>query len=234
VGAAVSALFTPLRLRSVELRNRIAMSPMCQYAARDGRPTDWHLVHLGSRALGGAGLVIVEATAVVPEGRITPADLGLWSDELVGAFRPITAFLAEHGAVAGIQLAHAGRKAATDVPWRGGRPLPSGAGGWQTVAPSPLPFDDGWPEPRQLSADEWAIGRAWTGVPQNYEETSTAYQDLVTQVAMAMGIDVIDPLGPLRQASRQAKVFNPFDGHLTPHGARAMAELLAGRLMLPP
>jgi 2,4-dienoyl-CoA reductase-like NADH-dependent reductase (Old Yellow Enzyme family) len=152
----MSALFTPLRLRSVELRNRIAMSPMCQYAARDGRPTDWHLVHLGSRALGGAGLVIVEATAVVPEGRITPADLGLWSDELVGAFRPITACNAAHGAVPGVQLAHAGRKASTGVPWRGGQPLPPGAGGWQTVAPSPIPFDDGWPVPRELTATECA------------------------------------------------------------------------------
>jgi 2,4-dienoyl-CoA reductase-like NADH-dependent reductase (Old Yellow Enzyme family) len=152
----MSALFTPLRLRSVELRNRIAVSPMCQYSASDGRPTDWHLVHLGSRAVGGAGLVIVEATAVAPEGRISPGDLGLWSDDRVEAFRPLTALIAAHGAVPGVQIAHAGRKASTEIPWRGGQPLPPGTGGWETVAPSPLPFDDGWPVPRELTGQECA------------------------------------------------------------------------------
>jgi 2,4-dienoyl-CoA reductase-like NADH-dependent reductase (Old Yellow Enzyme family) len=150
----MSALFTPLRLRSVELRNRIAVSPMCQYAARDGRPSDWHLVHLGSRAVGGAGLVIAEATAVRPEGRISVGDLGLWSDDQVEAFRPITAFIAAQGATPGIQLAHAGRKASTEVPWRGGGPLLPGAGGWGTVAPSAIPFDDGWPVPGELTERE--------------------------------------------------------------------------------
>jgi 2,4-dienoyl-CoA reductase-like NADH-dependent reductase (Old Yellow Enzyme family) len=152
----MTTLFTPLRLRSVELRNRIAVSPMCQYSSHDGRPTDWHLVHLGSRAIGGAGLVIAEATAVRPEGRISPGDLGLWSDDQVEAFRPITAFIAAHGAVPGVQLAHAGRKASTEVPWRGGKPLPPGEGGWPTVAPSPVPFDDGWPVPRELTEQECA------------------------------------------------------------------------------
>jgi len=190
----MSALFTPLRLRSVELRNRIALSPMCQYAARDGRPGDWHLVHLGSRALGGVGLVIVEATAVVPEGRITPADLGLWSDDQIAPFRRITGFLAEHGAVPGIQLAHAGRKAATDLPWRGGRPLPAGAGGWQTVAPSPLPFDDDWPEPRQLTAEECA------GLPASFAAAAVRARDAgfrLVELHFAHGYLVHQFLSPL-------------------------------------
>ena len=150
----VSALFTPLRLRETTLRNRIAVSPMCQYSARDGLPTAWHLVHLGSRAVGGAGLVIAEATAVSPEGRISPDDTGIWSDAHAEAWAPVARFVAEQGAVAGLQLAHAGRKASTDAPWRGGRPVGEGARGWRPVAPSPLPFDDGHPVPRELSADD--------------------------------------------------------------------------------
>jgi 2,4-dienoyl-CoA reductase-like NADH-dependent reductase (Old Yellow Enzyme family) len=150
----VSALFQPLRLREVTLRNRIAVSPMCQYSARDARPTEWHLVHLGSRAVGGAGLVIAEASAVQPEGRITPDDVGLWSDTQAEAWRPITRFIGEQGAVPAIQLAHAGRKASTDAPWRGGRPVGEGARGWRPVGPSPLPFDEGYPVPRELSTDE--------------------------------------------------------------------------------
>jgi 2,4-dienoyl-CoA reductase-like NADH-dependent reductase (Old Yellow Enzyme family) len=150
----VSALFQPLRLREVTLRNRIAVSPMCQYSAPDGRPTEWHLVHLGSRAVGGAGLVIAEASAVTPEGRISPGDTGLWSDAHVEAWKPVARFVAAQGAVPGIQLAHAGRKASTDAPWRGGRPLTEGAGAWPPVGPSPLPFADGYPVPRELTVDE--------------------------------------------------------------------------------
>ncbi|MBP1621894.1 MAG: NADH:flavin oxidoreductase/NADH oxidase, partial [Acidobacteria bacterium] len=190
----MSALFTPLRLRSVELRNRIAVSPMCQYAAHEGRAGDWHLVHLGSRALGGAGLVIVEATSVRPEGRITPADLGLWSDEQIEPFRRITAFLTEHGAVPGIQLAHAGRKASTDLPWRGGRPLATAPGGWQTVAPSPLPFDDGWPEPRQLTAEECA------GLPASFAAAAVRARDAgfrLVELHFAHGYLVHQFLSPL-------------------------------------
>lgn len=151
----MSILFSPLRLRRVELRNRIAVSPMCQYSAEDGLAAAWHLVHLGSRAVGGAGLVIVEATAVRPEGRISPGDLGLWRDDQAAALAPIAAFLEAQGAVAGIQLAHAGRKASTDLAWRGGRPLAPRDGGWCPVAPSPLRFADGSPEPHAL--DERAI-----------------------------------------------------------------------------
>ncbi len=150
----MSALFTPLRLRETTLRNRIAVSPMCQYSAREGLPTAWHLVHLGSRAVGGAGLVVAEATAVSPEGRISPGDTGIWSEEHAEAWAPIARFVAEQGAVAGLQLAHAGRKASTDAPWRGGRPLAEEERGWRPAGPSPLPFADGHPVPRELSTDE--------------------------------------------------------------------------------
>lgn len=148
-------LFSPLTLRSVTLRNRIGMSPMCQYSSADGFAADWHLVHLGSRAAGGAGLIIVEATAVEPRGRISPGDLGLWDDRHVERLSDITRFLSEQGAVPAIQLGHAGRKASTERPWNGGGPIaPGEPEGWQTVAPSPIPFAEGWPEPHELSAGE--------------------------------------------------------------------------------
>ncbi len=147
----MSLLFSSLQLRNLALRNRIMVAPMCQYSSQEGMPTDWHLVHLGSRAVGGAGLVMTEATAVTPEGRISPADAGIWSDEQARAYRPITDFIRAQGAVPAIQLAHAGRKAATDLPWRGGRPLGPGDGGWKPVAPSPLAFVAGFPTPRQLT-----------------------------------------------------------------------------------
>ncbi|HEU4699341.1 MAG TPA: NADH:flavin oxidoreductase/NADH oxidase [Gemmatimonadales bacterium] len=137
---ASPALFTPLALRELTLRNRIAVSPMCQYSSVEGFATDWHFVHLGSRAVGGAALVIAEATAVTPEGRISPADLGIWSDAHVAGLARCVGFVREQGAAAGIQLAHAGRKASTAPPWEGGRQLPPGAGGWQTVAPSAVPY----------------------------------------------------------------------------------------------
>jgi 2,4-dienoyl-CoA reductase-like NADH-dependent reductase (Old Yellow Enzyme family) len=123
---------------------------MCQYSSRDGVPTDWHLVHLGARATGGAGAVIVEASGVVPEGRISPDDSGIWSDEQVEAFRRITSFLSEHGAVPGIQIAHAGRKASVSAPWLGGAPLGPEERGWQPVGPSAIAYDDGWHVPHVL------------------------------------------------------------------------------------
>lgn len=135
----MSSLFSALTLRGVTLRNRIAVSPMCQYSAVDGVPQPWHLVHLGSRAIGGAGLVITEATSVDPVGRISPDDTGIWNDAQADAWQPIVRFIREQGAVAGIQLAHAGRKASTDAPWRGGGALlPDTLPGWKPVAPSPL------------------------------------------------------------------------------------------------
>jgi 2,4-dienoyl-CoA reductase-like NADH-dependent reductase (Old Yellow Enzyme family) len=153
-------LFTPVTLRGVTLRNRIAMSPMCQYsAADDGRATDWHLTHLGARAVGGVGLILVEATAVTPDGRISPGDLGLWNDEQIDPLARIAAFVHGQGAAIGIQLAHAGRKAGTDLPWRGGRPL-----GWTVVGPSALPFAEGYPTPRALTAGSIdAIVEAFAG-----------------------------------------------------------------------
>ncbi len=149
-----SHLFTPLKVRDVTFRNRIAVSPMCQYSCVDGFATDWHLVHLGSRAVGGAGLVMVEATAVEPRGRISPSDSGIWKDEQIAPLARISAFLREHGAVAGIQLAHAGRKASVRRPWEGGAAIPEAAGGWQTVAPSPFPFRPEDTTPAELSKEE--------------------------------------------------------------------------------
>lgn len=137
--------------RGVTLKNRIVVSPMCQYSAEDGHPTPWHHVHLGSRAVGGAGLVFTEATAVVPEGRISPQDTGIWSDAHAESWRPIARFLREQGAVPGMQLAHAGRKASTARPWDGGKGLTPEAGGWEVVAPSALRFDDGYPMPSAMT-----------------------------------------------------------------------------------
>ncbi len=127
---------------------------MCQYSCADGVPSDWHLVHLGSRAVGGAGLVMVEATAVSPEGRISPADAGLWNETQTDAFKRISALIASLGSVPGIQLAHAGRKASTAPPWKGGHPIDARDGGWQPVAPSPIPFGPGYPTPRELAPFE--------------------------------------------------------------------------------
>jgi 2,4-dienoyl-CoA reductase-like NADH-dependent reductase (Old Yellow Enzyme family) len=140
--SSVPHLFQPLTLRSVTLRNRIGVSPMCQYSATDGFANDWHYVHYGSRAVGSAGLVIQEATAVAPEGRITPGCLGLWSDKQIEPLARIAKFVKAHGAVAGIQIAHAGRKASADLPWMGGAHLSAAQGGWQTIAPSAIPFGD--------------------------------------------------------------------------------------------
>ena len=141
-------------MRDVELRNRIAVSPMCEYSAVDGHPQPWHLVHLGSRAVGGAGLVFTEATAVEERGRISLADTGIYLDAHVESWRPIAKFVLEQGAVPGMQLAHAGRKASTSLPWLGGKPLKAGEGAWQAVAPSAIPFDDGYPVPRALTIAE--------------------------------------------------------------------------------
>jgi len=153
-------LFDPLSIRGVNFKNRIAVSPMCQYSARDGFANDWHLVHLGSRAIGGAALVVAEATAVEARGRISPSDLGLWQDAHIEPLARIVRFLEEHGAVAGIQIAHAGRKAATSRPWEGGKPLTDDAGGWDVVGASPIPFDAPYRVPHELSIAEIADVRA--------------------------------------------------------------------------
>lgn len=174
----MASLFSPLRLREVKFRNRVFVSPMCQYSSRDGMPTDWHLVHLGSRAVGGAGLVMVEATAVTPEGRISPDDSGIWSDAHAEAFRPIAEFIRSAGAVPAIQLAHAGRKASTDAPWNGGGPLDAAHRGWTPVAPSPIPFDTGYPTPRELSGAD-------------LDAVVTAFAD-AAQRALSAGFEVVE------------------------------------------
>jgi 2,4-dienoyl-CoA reductase-like NADH-dependent reductase (Old Yellow Enzyme family) len=148
----VAHLFAPLQIRDVTLRNRIVISPMCQYSSADGYANEWHLVHLGSRAVGGAGAIIAEATAVVPEGRISPDDLGLWQDGQVEMLARIFRFVEAHGAVPGLQLAHAGRKASTAAPWLGGKPLGAEVRGWPVVGPSAVPFADGYPIPTALDA----------------------------------------------------------------------------------
>lgn len=152
----MSALFSPLTLRGLTLKNRVVISPMCQYSAVDGCANDWHLVHLGRFALGGAALVIVEATAVSAEGRITHGDTGLWRDDQIEPLARIAAFLKTNGAAAGVQLAHAGRKASSQRPWHGNGPIDDsdrarGEQPWPTLAPSPLPVAEGWPAPREMS-----------------------------------------------------------------------------------
>ncbi|HUQ31642.1 MAG TPA: NADH:flavin oxidoreductase/NADH oxidase [Pyrinomonadaceae bacterium] len=195
----MSELFSVFTLRGLEFRNRVFVSPMCQYSSTNGMPNNWHMVHLGSRAVGGAGLVMVEATAVSPEGRISPGDMGLWSDAHAQAFKPITAFIKSQGAAPAIQLAHAGRKASTDVPWRGGGPLTENEGGWQTLAPSPVAFAEGHPVPRELSHAD--IGE----VVKQFEDAARRSLDSgfeVIEIHMAHGYllhEFLSPLSNLRK-----------------------------------
>ena len=147
-------LFEPLPLRSLTLSNRIIVSPMCQYSSLDGFSTDWHFVHLASRAVGGAALVLTEASAVTPDGRISPQDLGIYDDGHVQGLARIVHFIHGQGAPAGIQIAHAGRKGSTARPWEGGREVPLSAGGWQPVGPTSEPFTPGYPVPRALTTSE--------------------------------------------------------------------------------
>jgi 2,4-dienoyl-CoA reductase-like NADH-dependent reductase (Old Yellow Enzyme family) len=150
-------LFSPLTLRGVTLKNRLGISPMCQYSSQDGFASDWHLVHLGSRAVGGAALVMTEASAVLPEGRITSGDLGIYKDEHIEMLSRIFRFVEQQGAVPGMQLAHAGRKASTDLPWKGGKPVDASAGGWTPIfGPSAVPFDTGYQTPKEMSKSEIA------------------------------------------------------------------------------
>ncbi len=144
-------LFSPLPLRSVELPNRIAVSSMCQYSSEDGFANDWHLVHLGSRAVGGAGLIMMEATSVEARGRISPQDLGIWKDDHMAMLARIVGFIHSHGGVAGMQLAHAGRKASCYRPWDGNGAIPIDQGGWTPIGPSPIPFAEDYTQPEELS-----------------------------------------------------------------------------------
>jgi 2,4-dienoyl-CoA reductase-like NADH-dependent reductase (Old Yellow Enzyme family) len=189
----MSALFSAFSLRGVEFRNRVFVSPMCQYSSRDGMPNDWHMVHLGSRAVGGAALVMAEATSVSPEGRISPGDTGIWSDAHAGAFATIAAFIKSQGAVPAIQLAHAGRKASTEVPWRGGKALTEGEGAWKTVAPSALAFGN-YPVPLEMTAQD--IER----VTREFEEAARRSLEAGFEVAelhMAHGYLLHEFLSPL-------------------------------------
>ncbi len=152
IGSMPAHLLSPLQIRSVTLRNRIVVSPMCQYSSMDGFANDWHLVHLGSRAVGGAGLVFTEAAAVTAQGRISPEDLGIWKDEHIAPLKRIVDFIHSMGAIAGIQLAHAGRKASTQSPWKGDNVLLESEGGWEVIAPSPIPFSSDRPVPTELDS----------------------------------------------------------------------------------
>jgi len=187
-------LLSPLTLRGITLKNRIAVSPMCQYSAVDGMANDWHLVHLGSRAVGGAALVIVEATAVAPEGRITPGDLGLWRDDQADALQRIAAFVAGVGGVPGIQLAHAGRKSSRTSQWKGDKVLSEDEGGWETVAPSAIPFSEESTHPTALTSD--GIGRV---IHDFKEATIRAYKAgfKVVEIHAAHGYLIHEFLSPL-------------------------------------
>ena len=172
-------LFSPIKIRSIEFKNRLVVSPMCEYSSEDGFANDWHLVHLGSRAFGGAALIITEATAVSSEGRISPGDLGIYKDEHIAKLKQITDFIHHHGAVAGIQLAHAGRKASHVIPWMGGKQIPSDQpGGWKTVAPSAIPFTEN--EEAPIALDKAGI------------EKIKADFKAATLRAIAAGFDVIE------------------------------------------
>jgi 2,4-dienoyl-CoA reductase-like NADH-dependent reductase (Old Yellow Enzyme family) len=208
-------LFTPLTIREVTLPNRIAVSPMCEYSSEDGFATDWHLVHLGGRAVGGAGLVIAEASAVEPRGRITYADLGIYKDEHIPMLRRITAFIKSQGAVPGIQLAHAGRKASTQVPWDGGAVIALGEpNGWQVVAPSPIPFREGDPIPHELSVAEIQ------GIVQDF--ASAAHR------AITAGFEVIEIHGAHGYLINE--FLSPLSNHRTDaykDGSRFLQEVIA-------
>jgi 2,4-dienoyl-CoA reductase-like NADH-dependent reductase (Old Yellow Enzyme family) len=209
----MSHLFSPLTIRGLTFKNRVFVSPMCQYSSDDGLPTDWHLVHLGSRAVGGAALVIVEATAVSPVGRISPADSGLWSPAHATAFRRITRFIKDNHSIPGVQLAHAGRKASTDAPWRGGKPLPAGEHDWQPLAPSPIPFDIGYPIPREMTAAD---------IEQLIEDFATA-----TRLAIDAGFEVIE----IHMA--HGYLLHEFLSPLSNHRADVYGGSLANRMRLP-
>jgi 2,4-dienoyl-CoA reductase-like NADH-dependent reductase (Old Yellow Enzyme family) len=203
-------LFSPLTIRGVTLRNRIAVSPMCEYSSDDGFANDWHLVHLGSRAVGGAGLVMTEASAVEPRGRISPADLGIYKDEHIEMLARIARFIREQGALPGVQLAHAGRKASTRVPWEGGAVIPQSEGGWQSVAPSPIPFRPGDPAPGDLNKAEIR------GIVEAFAEAArraAAAGFQVVEIHAAHGYLIDEFLSPLSN-HRADEYGGAFDGRI--------------------
>ncbi len=190
----MSKLFSQFKIKNITLKNRIVMSPMCQYSAFDGFVNDWHLMHLGTRAVGGTGLIILEATAVLPEGRITPGDLGLWKDEQTEGLKKITGFIHSHGSVAGIQLAHAGRKASCAVPFEGGAQLNISNGGWQTAGPGTLPFNTGDRIP--LALDKKGIENVVAGFKDAAVRAHAADFDVI-EIHSAHGYLLHEFLSPL-------------------------------------
>lgn len=225
-----SLLFTPLQLRSVTFKNRIGVAPMCQYSCRDGLASNWHLVHLGSRAVGGAGMVMVEASAVSPEGRISPADLGIWSDAHAAALAPIAQFIAEQGAVPAIQLAHAGRKGSTQVPWQGRQAVAPEQGGWPVRAPSPVPFNDVYPLPAEMSeADITQVVDDFAAAAQR----SRAAGMQVVELHMGHGYlmhQFLSPLSNVREDRWGGSLENRMRFHVTvaQEVARAVPGLMLG------
>lgn len=204
-------LFSTLHLRGVEFRNRVGMSPMCQYSSQDGYANDWHFLHLGSRAVGGVGLVLTEATAVTADGRISPRDLGIWSDDHIEGLARCVRLVEDQGAVAGIQLAHAGRKASTAPPWEGGHPVEVADGGWRPVwAPSPTAFNPRSPVPQELSEDGiQEVIRAFAQAARRAHEAGFR----VAEIHAAHGYLLHEFLSPLSN-QRSDKYGGPFENRI--------------------
>ncbi len=223
-------LFSPFRVREIELKNRIVVSPMCEYSAKDGHPQAWHLVHLGSRAIGGAALVFTEASAVEERGRISSADTGIYEDAHVASWRPIVEFIRSHGAVPGMQLAHAGRKASTSTPWTGGKPVSVQEGGWEPVAPSALAFDAGYTVPHELSVGE--IGEIVAAFRTSAQRALAAGFE-VLEIHAAHGYllhQFLSPLSNVRTDEYGGKFENRI--HVVKQVVRAVREVLPQRLPL--
>ena len=197
----MAKLFQPLKIKSVTLPNRLVVSPMCQYSSKDGFANDWHFVHLGSRAVGGAALIIAEATAVSPEGRITPNDLGIWKDEHIAELKKITSFIKSQGSIPGIQLAHAGRKASHHVPWQGGGPLKENENPWETLAPSSIAFKEGEPLPKEL--DQKGIEKVITDFEKATERVIEAGFEVI-EIHGAHGYLLHEFLSPLSNKRQDA------------------------------
>jgi 2,4-dienoyl-CoA reductase-like NADH-dependent reductase (Old Yellow Enzyme family) len=187
-------LFEPIEIGGIKIKNRIIMAPMCMYSAVDGVVGDFHTAHLGARAVGGVGLIIAEATGVSPEGRISPYDAGIWNEKQVEAFKPVVEFCKSCGSVMGIQLAHAGRKASTNAPWLGDNPLKQGEGGWQVLGPSPVPFDEGYPVPKEM--DENDIKKVINDFANGAKNAGKAGFDVI-EIHAAHGYLINEFLSPL-------------------------------------
>ncbi len=223
-------LFSPFELRGVTLRSRIGVSPMCQYSCEEGFANDWHLAHLGARAVGGAALVFTEATAVEARGRISPHDLGLWDDAHIGPLARVVDFMHHFGAAAGVQLAHAGRKASTARPWDGGGPVPPGMGGWEVCGPSPIAFQDRYPVPRALSMGE--IGGVIEAFAAAAERAAQAGFDVI-EIHAAHGYLLHSFLSPLSNR-REDDYGGGFDGRtrIVREVSRAVRSVWAGPLVV--